>query len=376
MGWFSSPATPALPPQQQPTYSPAHAAVSDALHVIDTACARLGARPYAYRERLVRDVAAVVECFPGLRPAPSPLIGWAHPLIGLHGTLPIVHRGNRYHIPVTIFLLPSYPEPSPPSPAAFGGGYAAQPSAPVVAYVTPTTSMVLKSGHARLDGSGSGLCHLAALSAWSARQSALLGVITEMATEFGQDPPMFAIQPANTGVAFAYPATVTATAVQPPQQPPQPQPTQLTVAELQGRARAIIERDAEAASEREGAERALLMNSEARGALEEWASTHASALGAQPSSNRPAASSGAPPGLGQNAPGLDLLIGPADGRSAAQLDALAEERALREALGLVAALQASGRMEAQSFVKLTRRLARELFFAQSARLAACERSAP
>lgn len=447
-----------------PPQTPVLAAVGDALHVLDGTCARAGyPRPYADRQRICDDIASVCEYFPGLKPVQAPLLNWPHPLLALVGTIPISSGGCRYNIPVSIFVLPAYPRHHAP----------AQP--PVLALVTPTAQMTLRPGHPRLDTAGRGQCVLAALTHWHPVQSSLLGVASEMAAEFSQEPPCYALPPGAvapgglggasgggyavpaTAVAMAYPAgggahaAPQATVVQPlPALPPAPVacggaggariesggggsgaalPAQqlshaaahkpVDLAEelaagrrafladqlraraarlqaehersaaalraqrqaLQQRAAAIVAADAACTRERAALERATLARSEARGSLEEWAATHgvfleklrANAMGggdAAPVGAADERAGGADGGVAgdEGSAALDRLLAPADARGAALLAALAEERALRDSLGMVSALQADGHIEPTLFLKWTRKLSRELFFAQAARM--------
>lgn len=359
------------------------AALGDALRALDATCAGLQLpAPYAQRARVERDVGGACELFAGLRPGLAPLHGWPHALLALLGTIPIEHAGGRYNIPVTIYVLPCYPQP-----------HGAQ--APVLALVTPTAQMTLHPRHARLDAGGHGQCLLAALSSWHAAQSSLLGVVSEMAAEFSQDPPVYALPPGAVP-AVAYPAA--GTLIQPAAsaggdargrrgrgdaaeelaqelsdgrraflaEQLRGRAAQLHGAHerrcaqlraqrqaLQARAVAIVEADAACARERAELERERLERSAARGALEEWAAAHGEALGA----------AGGAPG----AASLGALIAPADARAAKVLAAHAEERALRDGLGVVASMHAAGSIPPDVFLRQTRELARALYFALAER---------
>jgi len=70
-------------------------------------------------------------------------------LLVADGTLPVYYVGVKYNIPVTLWV---------------GEGYPA--SAPTL-YVTPTPAMVVKPGHALVDGSG--LVATPYLAAWGGR---------------------------------------------------------------------------------------------------------------------------------------------------------------------------------------------------------------
>lgn len=70
-------------------------------------------------------------------------------LLVASGTLPVYYLGVKYNIPVTLWVGEGYPAAAP------------------TLYVTPTASMVIKPGHALVDGSG--LVATPYLAAWGGR---------------------------------------------------------------------------------------------------------------------------------------------------------------------------------------------------------------
>jgi hypothetical protein len=435
MQWFQQQS--AGPTPTNPTAAP----LADALAVVDAAAARANASyPYAARERVRADVSMAIESFPGLAPCTRPLVGWAHELLALHGTVPIVHQGSVYHIPVCVYLLPSYPHLLPAHRGGRTGAAACGGMAPLLALVEPTPAMVLRPRHPRLAADGSGRCELRTLAEWSAQGASLLAPLAEMAVEFGAVPPCYAAPPGASAVDVAA-AVAAATeadeaavvagagasggvggiaigggggggssgggggggALARPAAPVDLSEelafgrraflrTQLRAralalapahaerlralraehAALQTRAMALIRLDDDAAYARAHAEHFALLVSAADSALDQWERAHSRALAlasAVFAAEGEGAAGGSSPGLAR----LAALLHPADARSTARLDARADARAARDALQATAAVHAQGRLSAAGFVKLTRRLARELYYAHTAELARCEK---
>lgn len=104
--------------------------------------------------------------------------------VRLDGTIPINFRGTVYHIPCMILIPTEYPHRAP------------------VAYVVPTSTMVIASSHPHVDRHGT--VHLPCLVHWNFQSSNLVGLSREMIQEFSRSPPLFAksvqtASPAQTG---------------------------------------------------------------------------------------------------------------------------------------------------------------------------------
>jgi len=368
--------------------------LQDALAVIDDACARAGlSRTYPNRGLLADQVGALAEGFPGLQPRHALYPGWQHPLICLDGTVPIAHGGAGYNIPVNLWIFPSFPHPLvgsiPPSPLAL--------------VVTPTPGMVLKPGHPSVDAAGR--CSLSAIARWAPRGSTLSAVLAEACAAFSAVPPVYALPqghvvqalPSGQAVAHGGVAQAQLAEHQPPQAPAQPPPQhsgradtrELTreLAEgrrefialrlreraaelaresaareaelareravLQERARHVIDVEAQCLAEAEAGEAHTLAASTYRARAEEWVAAHGMGSSA-----------------GQTEPGIEALVVPADARSEQLLAALSEERAVQEVLRTLAGLHEEGKVPTKLFLKQTRKLSRELFFARAARMEA------
>ena len=100
-------------------------------------------------------------------------------------------QGNKYNIPVAIWLMPTHPH-TPPA-----------------VMVTPTENMALKSGHRHVDKVRSainrpnrpsnaiqeGFVYIPYLSEWKAGRSSLRSLVSVLAQVFSADPPVRASRP-------------------------------------------------------------------------------------------------------------------------------------------------------------------------------------
>ncbi|XP_014247252.1 tumor susceptibility gene 101 protein [Cimex lectularius] len=91
-------------------------------------------------------------------------------LLSLEGTIPIKYRGNRYNIPICIWLHETHPK------------------FPPICFVKPTPDMQIKVSTC-IDYSGR--IYLPYLSDWNAKKSDLLNLIRIMTEVFGDNPPLF-----------------------------------------------------------------------------------------------------------------------------------------------------------------------------------------
>jgi ESCRT-I complex subunit TSG101 len=129
---------------------------------------------YANNARVRSDIGLLRQRFPNLSVVGDVVTmgNVAQRLIKFVGTVPIVYKGQTYHIPLTVWLPPSYPFQEPNI------------------YVTPTPDMAIKPRHQHVDADGK--CYLAALSQWHAQQSSLPAVVGELQGVFAVNPPVFA----------------------------------------------------------------------------------------------------------------------------------------------------------------------------------------
>lgn len=93
----------------------------------------------------------------------------------IEGTAPMYFQGRKYNLPLTVWLLESYPR-SPPR-----------------VYLTPTSEMIIKSNHKFVDASG--CVNSPYLEQWSFPASNLRDLTTTLCIHFGQDPPLYAKPP-------------------------------------------------------------------------------------------------------------------------------------------------------------------------------------
>jgi len=149
---------------------------------------------YKDPQRIRTDVVDLIKRFPSLQPRSGAQVNTNSPnqILFLTGTIPIFYNGAQYNIPVAIWVVETYPY-SPP-----------------VAYVTPTSDMIIKPRHRHVDSGG--MCYHPYLSSWNPNTSNLVGLADTLSKVFSQDPPVRA-----------------ATSAQPqPPATPQPQPTAAT----------------------------------------------------------------------------------------------------------------------------------------------------
>ncbi|KAI5080176.1 hypothetical protein GOP47_0005655 [Adiantum capillus-veneris] len=117
---------------------------------------------------------ALTQDFPSLLIIPSPFFeddGTCVQLLQAEGTIPMTFRGSPYNIPITMWLLESYPISSP------------------LVFVSPTSDMVIKPHHQHV--SKSGVVSLPYLVNWAYPNSNLADLARSLSRIFGLDPPLF-----------------------------------------------------------------------------------------------------------------------------------------------------------------------------------------
>ncbi|KAJ7284248.1 hypothetical protein O6H91_16G050800 [Diphasiastrum complanatum] len=134
----------------------------------------------------------VIQEFPGLQVKTAIFThndGRTLNLLQADGTIPMYYQDVKYNIPVTTWLLESYPRSSP------------------LVYVSPTRDMIIKPRHPYVDASG--MVSAPYLQQWLYPLSNLVELVQNLSLLFGQDPPL-----------YSRPASV------PTWPPPPPQPFQ------------------------------------------------------------------------------------------------------------------------------------------------------
>lgn len=110
-----------------------------------------------------------------LRPNQSSLMennGTFHAkLLVFQGTISIMFRGNKYNIPMDIFLPPNFP------------------IRPPVCFVRPTENMLIKENHRHVGRDG--MVYMPYLHDWRIGSHNLTAMVSAMQTLFGNDPPVF-----------------------------------------------------------------------------------------------------------------------------------------------------------------------------------------
>ncbi|EED77204.1 predicted protein, partial [Postia placenta Mad-698-R] len=105
-------------------------------------------QPYPAHDIVFAHTDAVLARYPTVRPKTDVYTyddGRTQLLLCLHGLLPIAYRGASYNIPIAIWLTREYPRQPP------------------IAYVVPTTDMIVRPGP---DMDVSGRCQVEYLRNW------------------------------------------------------------------------------------------------------------------------------------------------------------------------------------------------------------------
>ncbi|KAI0064599.1 UEV-domain-containing protein [Artomyces pyxidatus] len=157
---------------------------------------RQNIQPYAHSDRVFADVETVLRRNPTLRPKTDIYTfddGRTQLLLCLHGLLPITYRQSSYHIPVAIWVTREYPR------------------APPLAYVVPTSDMLVRPGK-YMDVSGK--ANIEYLQHWERKSEGcdLASLVEAMQSYFSTEPPVYA-KPKQPSLSQAQP---------PPQAQPSP----------------------------------------------------------------------------------------------------------------------------------------------------------
>ncbi|KAF9052600.1 UEV-domain-containing protein, partial [Panaeolus papilionaceus] len=131
---------------------------------------------YPNSQRVQSDILSVLNAFNSLKPKSDVYTfddGRTQLLLCVHGLLPIVFRGASYNIPIAVWIQREYPRHPP------------------IAYVVPTTDMLVKPGK-HVDVSG--LCNLEYSQQWQRKPEGcdLLSLINALRDQFSIEPPVYA----------------------------------------------------------------------------------------------------------------------------------------------------------------------------------------
>ncbi|OBZ75308.1 hypothetical protein A0H81_04396 [Grifola frondosa] len=137
---------------------------------------RQNIQPYPNRDIVFFDVDAVLARHPTIRPKTDVYIyddGRTQLLLCLHGLLPISFHGTSYNIPVAIWITREYPRKPP------------------IAYVVPTTDMLVRPGE---DVDVSGRCLLEYIRNWERKSEGcnMAALLDAMREAFSRRPPVYA----------------------------------------------------------------------------------------------------------------------------------------------------------------------------------------
>lgn len=107
-------------------------------------------------------------------------------LLQAEGTIPMYYQDVKYNIPITMWLLETYPRQPP------------------LVFVTPTRDMIIKPRHANVDASG--MVNSPYIQHWVFPRSNLVELVQSLSLLFGQDPPLYS-RPASSGRPLPPPTT-------------------------------------------------------------------------------------------------------------------------------------------------------------------------
>eukprot|EP00761_Pharyngomonas_kirbyi_P003581 gb/GECH01003585.1/.p1 GENE.gb/GECH01003585.1/~~gb/GECH01003585.1/.p1 ORF type:complete len:459 (+),score=127.30 gb/GECH01003585.1/:1-1377(+) len=129
---------------------------------------------YQNAARVRNDTVTLLRQHPSLFPKPATFTydnGTSARMILLEGTIPIVFRGNRYNIPINIYIVTAYPY-HPPMP-----------------FVRTVPNMFIKPKHRHVDTAGR--CYLPYLNRWNPNGCNLAGLVQALSKTFSADPPVY-----------------------------------------------------------------------------------------------------------------------------------------------------------------------------------------
>jgi ESCRT-I complex subunit TSG101 len=128
---------------------------------------------YSFKPRVKQDCLGLISNINSLVPQLGTLTqqNVTRNLLHLVGTIPMYYKGQKYNIPMKIYIPEMYPYHPP------------------TCYVAPTSSMIIKPRHKYVDQNG--LCYLPYLSKWNAKSSNLYELVNQLSAVFGSDPPVY-----------------------------------------------------------------------------------------------------------------------------------------------------------------------------------------
>ncbi|CAK9878457.1 unnamed protein product [Sphagnum jensenii] len=138
------------------------------------------ALPYIEDDKLTirQHLLHVIQDFPGLQVKTAIFThndGRTSNLLQADGTIPMRYQDVMYNIPITMWLLESYPRNCP------------------LVFVTPTRDMIIKPRHPYVNPSG--MVSAPYLQAWVYPCSNLVELVQSLSLLFGNDPPLYSRPP-------------------------------------------------------------------------------------------------------------------------------------------------------------------------------------
>ncbi|KZP20742.1 UEV-domain-containing protein [Athelia psychrophila] len=137
---------------------------------------RQNVQSYAQKDRVYADIDSALARYQTLRPKSDVYTyddGRTQLLLCVHGLLPITFRQASYNIPIAIWITREHPR------------------VPPIAYVVPTTDMLVKAGK---HVEHSGRCHVEYVQHWERKSEAcnISGLLEAMQDQFSREPPVYA----------------------------------------------------------------------------------------------------------------------------------------------------------------------------------------
>ncbi|KAH9560325.1 hypothetical protein CY35_06G099700 [Sphagnum magellanicum] len=138
------------------------------------------ALPYIEDDKLTirQHLLHAIQEFPGLQVKTAIFThndGRTSNLLQADGTIPMCYQDVMYNIPITMWLLESYPRNCP------------------LVFVTPTRDMIIKPRHPYVNPSG--MVSAPYLQAWVYPRSNLVELVQSLSLLFGNDPPLYSRLP-------------------------------------------------------------------------------------------------------------------------------------------------------------------------------------
>ena len=138
---------------------------------------------YPNKDSVKSDLDKTLKRFTDLRLSRAAFVcdGGNRIMVRVSGTIPVLHRGSTYNVPICMFVEHEHPQ------------------LPPISFVQPTANMVVHAGRC-VDATGR--INLPYQQSWrnsSSRQSDIVGLVEAMHQQFSAEPPVYTIPAAAAG---------------------------------------------------------------------------------------------------------------------------------------------------------------------------------